>query len=765
MKKKRVLNNKINNKNPDKIHSSQLLPFAISLGIFMIAAVFGWIKLRYGFNFIDEGYHMTEAWRLTVGDNFFSDRFTGALMLSTFINALVFKLYPGITLLGFRELQFTLTIISLLPLSFALYKISKDFWFQPLIFSIFAFTGLDPIGMISNLYYHTYPHLFITLYLAFFILGVHQQSVVLKRILYITAGVFLWLISFSLLHMSLVVISVVLLFVIIKTFKLKSLNFDFKDLCFVVVPVLLLWVIFIGIYGNAFIQDVILSVQMVLSTPNHSAGSLISINWEALKHIIITLIFTIAFLWSTKISKTVPLVGVLSILAVMIFAVIDTSLFGLITPYYNGWFGRPMWLAALLVSSYLLFLYHFIFKIVKKKPWNDFELLALILFITGIIASINGSIFSGMGFLAVLHSSIPAVAAMACAIMSMETIKKRVYLVKLTILFLFFVPFYYTTAWSDWKFTFFDVAPEQANVEIETGFGKGIKTNPAYKDLYGWISATSQAYSNKDDYVISYVVSPMVHMIARRRPALDDTFISFAVFPQSYYHKAIEFMKNRGRKPQLAYIFEAMPALMPVTLEDPKRIWFGKEFSFPSDDPISQYVLDNMTPIQRFPISNELSVGLFLDNVSALRVLENKLKNDPAHPVLNMLTGNIYQRNGDLDKAKKYYRKALDANPKFIQALQHLANQSMKENDLAATILLKNILVINPDQIDGYYNIACMYARQKQIADSIIWLTKAVDNGFNNWRLLQTDHNLDNIRGTKYYKDILKKLQDAQIMG
>jgi hypothetical protein len=62
----------------DKIHSSQLLPFAISFGIFMIAAVFGWFKLQYGFNFGDEGWHMTEAWRLTAGDDFFSDKFTGA---------------------------------------------------------------------------------------------------------------------------------------------------------------------------------------------------------------------------------------------------------------------------------------------------------------------------------------------------------------------------------------------------------------------------------------------------------------------------------------------------------------------------------------------------------------------------------------------------------------------------------------------------------------------------------------------------------------
>jgi hypothetical protein len=613
----------------DKIHSSQLLPFVISFGIFMIAAVFGWFKLRYGFNFADEGWHMTEAWRLTVGDDFFSDKFTGAPRAAILINALVFKLYPGITLLGFRELQFILTIISLLFLSFALYKINKDFWYQPIIFSVFAFTGLDPMGAISNLNYYTYPHLFITLHLAFFIMGIKQQSVLLKRILYITAGVFLWLISFSLLHMSLVVISVIILFIIIKRFKLGALDFNFKDLCFVMAPVLLLWIIFLGIYGNAFIRSVITEVQLRLSSSPHLAGSLISINGEALKRVIITFLFTIAFLWSTKISKKALLVVVLSILAILMFAAVDTALFGLMAPYYhgyyNGWYNRPMWFAALLASSYFLLLCYFIFKIVKKKPWNNFELFALILFIPGIIAAVDSSIFSALGFLTVLHSSISAVAAMACIILSLETIKKRTYLVQLTILILFFAPFYYTTAWSDWKYTFFDVAPEQANAEIQTGFGKGIKTNQIYKNLYDWISTTSQAYSNKDDYIISYVSSPMVHMIARRRPALQDSIVSFVEEPEYYLHMTMEFMKTRGREPKLVYVFEAMPALVPITLEEPLRVWQDKQFSFPSGDPISQYVLANMTLIDSFPIAEGLFVRCFLDNASASRALENKL--------------------------------------------------------------------------------------------------------------------------------------------
>jgi hypothetical protein len=51
MNKQSAVNNKIDNENK----SGQLLPFAISLGIFLIAAVWGWFKLRYSFNFIDEG--------------------------------------------------------------------------------------------------------------------------------------------------------------------------------------------------------------------------------------------------------------------------------------------------------------------------------------------------------------------------------------------------------------------------------------------------------------------------------------------------------------------------------------------------------------------------------------------------------------------------------------------------------------------------------------------------------------------------------------
>lgn len=220
-------------------------------------------------------------------------------------------------------------------------------------------------------------------------------------------------------------------------------------------------------------------------------------------------------------------------------------------------------------------------------------------------------------------------------ILSMDTIKRRTYLVQLAVITLFFAPFYYSTAWSDWKFTFFDVAPEQMNAEIETGFGRGIKTNQIYKNLYEWISATSQAYSNKDDYVISYIVSPMVHMIARRRPALDESHIHFAEYPEDYYNKSIEFMKSRGRNPKLVYVFEAIPALQPIDLKESLRLWQDRQISFPSNDPITRYVLANMTQIDSFPLAEDLAVRCFIDNSSMPGVLKHKLNTNPANPKFN----------------------------------------------------------------------------------------------------------------------------------
>ena len=66
------------------------------------------------------------------------------------------------------------------------------------------------------------------------------------------------------------------------------------------------------------------------------------------------------------------------------------------------------------------------------------------------------------------------------------------------------------------------------------------------------------------------------------------------------------------------------------------------------------------------------------------------------------------------------------------------------------------MIVLRPDSAGAPYNIACIYAKQNKVEDSIDWLKKAIDSGYRNWDLIKTDKKLENIRGSSYYKKIIR---------
>ena len=263
---------------------TQMPIFIIGMTLFIAIACFGWVKLKYGFNFIDEGYHATESWRLANGDHFLKDKITGALMHYTLINRLIFEVCPDITLLGFRKIQFVLTVFALLLFGLALFKISGRYAELPFIFSVFAFTGLDPIGMISNLYYQTYPHLFLTLYLSFLLLGLNAENPLKKKTLYLLSGFCLWGMSLSSLYLSVIILSPLLIFFLARKFNFKYYFLTFKDLKDVLKPFIFSWALFIVIFNKPYLLNIFESVKVFLSMPSHSTG-LIGINWELIKYV------------------------------------------------------------------------------------------------------------------------------------------------------------------------------------------------------------------------------------------------------------------------------------------------------------------------------------------------------------------------------------------------------------------------------------------------------------------------------------------------
>jgi tetratricopeptide (TPR) repeat protein len=138
---------------------------------------------------------------------------------------------------------------------------------------------------------------------------------------------------------------------------------------------------------------------------------------------------------------------------------------------------------------------------------------------------------------------------------------------------------------------------------------------------------------------------------------------------------------------------------------------------------------------------------------------EGILKGDLNNPDLTCWLGDIYMGWGQTDYAIQYFQKSLDHNPNTYNAIFRLALCYARKGDYEKSrLLFERAIKNNPDIPEPYYNIACIYAKSDKTDESIAWLKKSIEKGFHNWKLLKTDSDLDRIRDTDFYQQLLKDL-------
>jgi protein O-mannosyl-transferase len=161
-------------------------------------------------------------------------------------------------------------------------------------------------------------------------------------------------------------------------------------------------------------------------------------------------------------------------------------------------------------------------------------------------------------------------------------------------------------------------------------------------------------------------------------------------------------------------------------------------------------------------IETHLSAGIVLMNLGrvndAIYHFKEALRIDPksskAQGYLSKASNYTKKANGDIYKLEQRKLK----EPGNSELLHELAVLYSFTGDYAKALdVLYTLIKIQPDNPDGYYNIACIYAKEEKINESMEWLNKSIDKGFNNWDLLQKDKDLDNLRTTQYYKDLIER--------
>ncbi len=137
--------------------------------------------------------------------------------------------------------------------------------------------------------------------------------------------------------------------------------------------------------------------------------------------------------------------------------------------------------------------------------------------------------------------------------------------------------------------------------------------------------------------------------------------------------------------------------------------------------------------------------------------LLERVRLNPEDPQPHYNLGVFYQKQHKLQQAMDQYQTVLSLDPGFTDAMYNMAIIYALKNEYNESITWFNkILQFKPDSPAVCYNIACIYARQNKQNKAVLWLKRAVGMGYNNLKMIESDKDLENIRGTAYYQELLR---------
>lgn len=116
-----------------------------------------------------------------------------------------------------------------------------------------------------------------------------------------------------------------------------------------------------------------------------------------------------------------------------------------------------------------------------------------------------------------------------------------------------------------------------------------------------------------------------------------------------------------------------------------------------------------------------------------------------------------FRQQGRLKDAKRFYEETLKLDPRHVDALNNLGVVYLQDKDYsAAQRQFEAIIRIEPDDADPYYNLACLHAVKGEQRQGLAYLKKAISLNplVRTWA--RTDSDLDNLRSTPDFKEIIR---------
>jgi len=150
----------------------------------------------------------------------------------------------------------------------------------------------------------------------------------------------------------------------------------------------------------------------------------------------------------------------------------------------------------------------------------------------------------------------------------------------------------------------------------------------------------------------------------------------------------------------------------------------------------------------------------------AMDVYTKVIKLDPKRASAYLMRGGCYYELKNYPQAMNDFNKAIKLDPKYASAYGYRGDcYNMLKNYPQAINDYDKVIGLDPNNAYAYYGKACAYSLMDNQTEACEYLKIAVDKGFNNWDHIKSDRDLDNIRNSPCYKEIIKDPTEPPPIG
>jgi tetratricopeptide (TPR) repeat protein len=130
---------------------------------------------------------------------------------------------------------------------------------------------------------------------------------------------------------------------------------------------------------------------------------------------------------------------------------------------------------------------------------------------------------------------------------------------------------------------------------------------------------------------------------------------------------------------------------------------------------------------------------------------------DPENWRTNYLLGLVFYEKKDYFQAIEYFKHAVRLRPEYAPGHAVLAICYLYEKlYIHALSEFMTAVDLDPADHNSMYNIACIYSLQNKPEPALRWLERALDNGFSDFEHMKQDPDLDNIRESSEYREMIE---------